>query len=78
MEKQKESNLHQPLFFGGKSIKATHCHTCRFAWIHNPPKKLPENGYCKIYESLESKPEEVLFDGAPCEYYEPDKGKFEK
>ena len=34
--------------------------------------------YCQIYEKPEAKPPEVYKNIEPCEYYEPEKGKFEK
>lgn len=77
MEKQKESNLHQPML-GWKTPNPVYCLTCKFATVREPFGRLPKLSNCKIYEDADLKPDEVLFDGEPCEYYEPEKGKFEK
>lgn len=76
MDEQKESNLHQPML-GWKTPNPTYCQTCMFVTVREPFGRLPKLANCKIYEGNDLKPDEVLFDGEPCEYYEPDK-KLEK
>lgn len=72
MEKQKESNLHQPIFGGGRPTTHKWCDTCMFCdnivWF-------PQMRYCKIYEPKDShgKPDEVIYEGAQCEFYEKQK-----
>lgn len=80
MEEQKESNLHQPLPFGGRVTTHKWCDACMFCEVINPIGRQPQTRYCKIFEPTDSdgKPDEVIYDGEPCEYYEPEKGKFEK
>ena len=77
MDKQKESNIHQPLM-GWIHPNPVYCRTCRFAHGKPPFEDSPEKASCMIYEHPEVKPSKVVFDGEPCEYYEPEKGKFEK
>ena len=77
MEEQKESNLHQPML-GWKRPNPVYCRTCRFATVREPFGRLPDLAICMIYEGADLKPDEVTFDGEPCEYYEPEKEKFEK
>lgn len=72
MNEQKENNLHQPMM-GWKEVKATYCETCIFATVREPFGRLPKLANCKIYEGSHLKPDEVVFDGAPCEYYEKEK-----
>ena len=71
MEKQRESNLHQPIFFGGKPTNPVYCRTCIFASGKPPFEDHPEKSYCRIYtrEGGKQKPPEVYYEGAPCEYY---------
>lgn len=76
-EQQKESNLHQPNY-GWIAAECKACQTCMFVEVREPFGRLPKVGTCKIYEAPESKPQEVMFGGEPCEYYEKDKRKFEK
>jgi hypothetical protein len=43
-----------------------------FRYIESEGEKVesPNAGCCEIYEYPDSKPHEVYFDGAECEYYE--------
>ncbi len=56
--------------FGCKQVNALWCETCIFAETREPFGRLPKLGVCKVFKS---KPEEVLFDGARCEFYEQEK-----
>ena len=57
--------------FGCRRINPKYCMTCRFARGEPPFEDAPEKGRCMIYsrEEGESKPDEVYFDGQPCEFY---------
>lgn len=48
------------------------CKTCAFAEIIKPIGRQPQTRYCRIYEPDDShgKPDEVLYEGEECEYYE--------
>jgi hypothetical protein len=60
--------------FGAGFAFATNkaCQTCLFAHGEPPWADSPDKGNCMIYEpdDLGDKPTDVLFHGAPCEYYE--------
>lgn len=53
------------------------CKTCLFRLpplnVGGTPYERHTVPFCKIYEQPESKPYEILREGASCEYYEPDK-----
>ena len=59
------------------SIPTTHkwCDTCMFCEIIEPIGRQPQTRYCKIYEPKDSagKPDEVIYEGAKCEFYEKQK-----
>ena len=59
---------------GGCGRVTTHkyCDTCIFCEILDPFGRSPQTRYCKIYEPDDSdgKPDEVIYEGAECEYYE--------
>jgi hypothetical protein len=55
---------------GGKSRNPNACMLCMFSHGEPPFADTPIKGCCQIYEYPESKPSDVYFDGAPCEYYE--------
>jgi hypothetical protein len=59
----------QPVFATNKA-----CQNCMFAHGEPPFADAPDKSYCQIYEreSGESKPRNVAYDGADCEYYEED------
>lgn len=64
-----ESEMFSPE--GGANAVA--CETCQFrATVANDGGLLDRasTGTCEIYEYPESKPNDVYFDGAPCEFYE--------
>ncbi len=53
-----------------------HCKTCKFK---RPSVKIGDEiverhtfAICKIYDDDERKPNDVLWEGAECEYYEPE------
>jgi hypothetical protein len=46
------------------------CETCIFSHGEAPWADNPIKASCEIYEYPESKPHEVYFEGAACEYYE--------
>jgi hypothetical protein len=48
------------------------CKTCmfRFVKIDGKPEEMPDASICNMFEYPDSKPHEVYFDGADCEYYE--------
>lgn len=77
MDEQKESNLHQPMFFGGRTAAPTYCETCVFAHGKPPFADRPEKSYCRIYtrEGGKQKPPDVYYEGARCEFYEQEKRK---
>lgn len=55
-----------------KQPNPTACLTCMFRFIEIEGEKVdrPDAGCCEIYEYPESKPNDVIFEGAECEYYE--------
>lgn len=57
--------------FGRCHLTIQQCETCMFCLQREPFGRLPENGDCMIFEN--GKPNAILFDGAPCEYYEKQK-----
>lgn len=70
----KKSNLQQTEeIFGCKQVNPKYCETCMFVETREPFGKLPRLANCKIYKYPQSKPEEILFSGAECEYYEKEK-----
>ena len=79
MDEQKESNLHQPMV-GWIHPNPIYCRTCQFSHGKPPFEDDPEKAYCRIFgrDDSDGKPMEVYYKGEPCEYYEPDKRKFEK
>ncbi len=58
--------------FGCNAINPKHCKTCAFSHGEPPFADLPEKAYCMVYarENGISKPNDVYFDGAECEFYE--------
>jgi hypothetical protein len=52
---------------GGKNSNPKACINCMFT--QGEPAG-PESGCCQIFEYPESKPAEVYWNGADCEYYE--------
>ena len=48
------------------------CKTCMFSHGESPWADEPTKGCCEIFEYPDSKPNDVYFDGANCEYYEKD------
>ena len=58
--------------FGGRPTNAMYCKTCMFAANFESIGRQPQMRYCKIYEPDDShgKPDEVLYEGEECEYYE--------
>lgn len=59
---------------GGGRTPSQHfsCLTCMFAETIDPIGRQPQTRYCMIYGAKDShgKPDEVLYGGEPCEYYE--------
>lgn len=56
--------------------KTTHkwCETCMFCDVIEPIGRQPQTRYCKIYSNDTSgKPDEVIYEGARCEFYEKQK-----
>lgn len=53
---------------GGVPLTIEQCKTCMFCLQREPFGRLPDNGECMIFEN--GKPNEILFDGEHCEYYE--------
>jgi hypothetical protein len=60
--------------FGAGFAFATNkaCQTCMLAHGEPPWADSPDKSYCQIYErdAGKSKPVDVEYKGAPCEYYE--------
>lgn len=58
--------------FGCNKINPKYCKTCIFARGNPPFEDLPEKANCMVYsnDSGLTKPDDVYYDGAPCEYYE--------
>ena len=56
---------------GGRKADCV-CESCIFAAVIDPIGRQPKMRYCKIYETddSEGKPDDVLYEGVPCEYYE--------
>lgn len=77
MAEQKENNLHQPFFGGGRTTTHKWCDTCIFCDVIEPIGRQPQTRYCKIYGAKDThgKPDEVIYDGAKCEFYEKEKQK---
>ena len=48
------------------------CKTCifRFVEVKGQQEEMPDASTCEMYEYPDSKPNEVYFDGAECDYYE--------
>lgn len=71
----RENNPHADEVFGCRRINPKWCKTCRFARGEPPFEDAPEKGHCMIYSrgEGESKPDDVYFDGAECEFYERDR-----
>lgn len=58
---------------GCQKVRATACKTCKFVDVIDPIGKQPQTPYCEIYPlGGEQKPADVLYEGADCDYYEPD------
>ena len=58
---------------GGKHVTdKIVCKTCMFRFIESGGERVekPDASICEIFEYPDSKPSEVYFDGAECEYYE--------
>lgn len=53
--------------------KAKYCKTCMFSHGKPPYADLPEKCHCMIFEYPNDKPNDVYYDGKPCEYYEKQK-----
>lgn len=56
-----------------QGANAIACETCLFRATvaeDGSPLDRADTGNCEIFESPENKPNDVYFDGAPCEYYE--------
>lgn len=77
MAEQKENNLHQPISGGGRITTHKWCDTCMFCDVIEPIGRQPQTRYCKIYGANDThgKPDEVIYEGAMCEYYEKEKRK---
>lgn len=67
-----ESENHGLMFATNKA-----CQTCLFSrgkvmWNGKELTLRPDIGFCKIYDpdDYTGKPQDVAFDGAPCEWYE--------
>lgn len=61
--------------FGGRITTHKWCDSCLFCDVIEPIGRQPQTRYCKIYEPKDSegKPDEVIYNGAMCEFYEKDK-----
>ena len=72
MVKQDKSNLHQPVWGGGVPTTHKWCDTCMFCEVIDPIGRQPQTRYCKIYgpKDTHGKPDEVIYQGARCEFYE--------
>ncbi len=72
MSKQKKSNLHQPILGGGMPTTHKWCDTCMFCEEIDPIGRQPQTRYCQIYtpKDTHGKPDEVIYHGARCEFYE--------
>lgn len=77
MNEQRESNLHQPVFGSGRTTTHKYCDNCIFCDVIEPIGRQPQTRYCKIYGAKDThgKPDEVIYEGARCEFYEKDKQK---
>lgn len=77
MSKERKSNLHTDEVFGCGKINPKFCQTCRFSRGKPPFEDAPEKAYCMIYsrDEGETKPPEVYYDGAECEFYHKDTEK---
>lgn len=53
-----------------------YCMTCALSHGEPPFADMPEKAYCVAYPEKKgfTKPSDVLFDGAPCAFYEEEKG----
>lgn len=62
---------------GGKITTHKWCDTCIFCGVIEPIGRQPQSRYCKIYGATNSpgKPDEVIYEGEICEYYEKEKRK---
>lgn len=69
---EKKSNLQQSEVFGCRTINPKYCRTCIFAHGEPPFADSPKKAYCVIYnrDLALKKPDNVYFNGAPCEYYQ--------
>lgn len=58
--------------FAPQHINPVACRTCKFraTVFHGEQLDNADTGSCEIYEYPESKPNDVYFDGADCEFYE--------
>ena len=57
---------------GGRITTHKWCDTCMFCGIIEPSGRQPQTRYCRIFtpEDTLGKPDEVIYDGARCEFYE--------
>lgn len=60
---------------GGCKVTCKWCETCMFCDVVDPIGRQPQTRYCKIYGNNDShgKPDEVIYEGAKCEFYEKQK-----
>lgn len=75
-ELYKQKILDSQMGGGGRKLnKQCYCKTCKFAEIIEPIGKQPQTNYCMIYGTKDStgKPDEILYDGMKCEFYEKEK-----
>lgn len=82
-EPEKKEQYKQKIFDsqmgGGGALpgKDCLCSSCVFAETIDPIGKQPQTRYCMVYGRKDSrgKPDEVLYNGAKCEFYEKEKQK---
>lgn len=60
---------------GGRITTHKWCDTCMFCDVIEPIGRQPQTRYCKIYGAKDThgKPDEVIYEGAKCEFYEKEK-----
>lgn len=72
MMEEMKNNLHQPFYGDGRVTTHTWCDSCLFCAFIEPLGRQPQVRYCKIFSPKDTngKPDEVIYEGGECEYYE--------
>ena len=61
--------------YGSRVKTRIQCESCLFCDVIDPVGRVPQSRYCLIYDvkSTHGKPDEILYDGEKCEFYEKEK-----